>query len=144
MADPRAATNRRGIRPQIETFAIDGVTITYDSTKAGGADAKMIGKAVTLSGNGQVALAADAEVVLGELVQVEWDGFCAVKTGGYCTLPGGNAATLTAGTKIVGALNASSEKGYVRTCAAATLAEVNTSRGLIIDSSTATAVEVLF
>lgn len=144
MADPRAATNRKGIRPCIETFAIDGSTITYDATKAGGAAATMIGKAVTLSTHGTVALAADAEPILGELIQVESDGFCAVRTGGYCTLPGGASATLTPGTKIVGALGASSAKGYVRTAAAATLAEVNASRGLIIDSSTATAVEVLF
>lgn len=144
MADPRATVIRKGARPEIETFIIDDSTITYDGTKAGGAAATMIGKAVTLSTHGTVALAADAEAVLGELVQVEYDGACAVKTGGYLTLPGGASATLTPGTKIVGALNGSSEKGYIRTCAAATLAEVNKSRGLITDSSVTTAVEVLF
>jgi len=144
MTDPRATVVRKGIKPEIETYTIDGSTITYDSTKAGGAAATMIGKAVTLSTHGTVALAADADPILGELVQVEWDGACSVKTRGYLSLPGGNGATLTPGTKIVGALNASSEKGYIRTCAAATLAEVNKSRGLIIDASVTTAVEVLF
>lgn len=142
MADPRSATRRTGARPTIESYPIDGVTIVYDATKSLGCVSE--GLAVKLSGNNQIALAEANDPVLGRLIHVESDGVAAVQTGGYMTLPAGNGATVTAGTKIVGALGASSAKGYIKTADAATLAQVAAGRGLIIDSSTATAVEVLF
>jgi hypothetical protein len=98
--------------PDDLTFKIDNSTITYDATAANGAATTMIGKAVTMSADDTVALAADADVVIGKLISVEADLKCSVRVHGYVTLPGGNGATLTRGLKIVGALNASSEKGY--------------------------------
>jgi hypothetical protein len=129
--------------PHDLTFKIDNSTITYDATKANGAATTMIGKAVTLSADDTVALAADADAVLGKLISVEGDNKCSVRVHGYVTLPGGNGATLTRGVAIVGALNASSEKGYVRIAASGTPAELVKSRGTIINNGTTTAVGVL-
>jgi hypothetical protein len=129
--------------PHDLTFKIDNSTITYDATKANGAATTMIGKAVTLSADDTVALAADADAVLGKLISVEGDNKCSVRVHGYVTLPGGNGATLTRGVAIVGALNASSEKGYIRIAASATAAEIVKSRGTIINNGTTTAVGVL-
>lgn len=106
--------------PHDLTYKIDNSTITYDATKANGAATTMIGKAVTFSADDTVALAADGDAVVGKLLLVEGDNKCSVRVGGYVTLPGGNAASLTRGKKIVGALNASSEKGYIRDVTAAT------------------------
>lgn len=136
--------------PHDITFKIDNSTITYDATKANGAATTMIGKAVTFSADDTVALAADGDAVVGKLISVTADNKCSVRTKGYVTLPGGNGATLTRGKKIVGALNASSEKGYIRdvvvaagTYAAAEANEAQKARGMIINVGTTTAVGVL-
>lgn len=133
MADPRKTTDYEGIGFGAETFSIDASTITYDATKVGGADATMIGKAVTLSADRTVALTADGDAVIGKLLLVEPDGKCTVQTKGYTTLPGGASATLTRGVGIVGALGASSAKGYVRAAASGTAAETVKEKGRIID-----------
>jgi hypothetical protein len=129
--------------PDDLTFKIDNSTITYDATAANGAATTMIGKAVTMSADDTVALAADADVVIGKLISVEADLKCSVRVHGYVTLPGGNGATLTRGLAIVGALNASSEKGYVRIAASGTAAEILKARGRIINNGTTTAVGIL-
>lgn len=137
MADPREAVNHVGIGYVADTYPHDS-TIVYDATLAGGAATTMVGKAVTLAANNQIALTADGNMVLGKLIKVEPNGFAVVQIGGQMTLPGGNGATLTAGKKIVGALGASSAKGYIREVATATAAELGVCRGYTIDSSTAT------
>jgi hypothetical protein len=104
----------------------------------------MIGKAVTMSADDTVALAADADVVIGKLISVEADLKCSVRVHGYVTLPGGNGATLTRGLAIVGALNASSEKGYpCGSRPSGTAAEILKARGRIINNGTTTAVGIL-
>lgn len=140
MADPRNTVSFEGIGYEAESFLIDGSTITYDATKVRGS--AQVDLAVTLSGNGTVALAADGDAIVGKLVQVETDLVAVVQTGGFVTLPGGNGATLTRGAQIVGALNPSSAKGYIRIAASGTAAELVKARGQIIDSSDATAVVV--
>lgn len=144
MADPRITPGYDGARRDGMTFIIDDNTITYDATKAGGS--AQVGLAVTLSANKTIALAADADPILGKLESVEWDKRATVieGPGAYVTLPGGNSATLTVGTRIVGALNPSSAKGYIRSCSAseATAVEAQKARHTIIDSGTATAVVV--
>lgn len=142
MADPRNAVDFQGIGILTATFIIDNSTITYDATKANGAATTMIGKAVTLSADGTVALAADGEFVLGKLMLVEADNKATVQVGGFCDLPGGNGASLTRGKAIVGALNASSAKGYIREVATGTAAELGRQRGCIITNGTTTAVMV--
>jgi hypothetical protein len=142
MANPRKVYMYEGIAGQYVTFPADGSTITYDKTQPNGAAATMIGKAVTLSADNTVALCADADPVIGKLISVESDGSCNVQVGGFCTLPGGASATLTRGVAIVGALGASSAKGYIRIAASATAAEIVKSRGRIIASGTTTAVVV--
>jgi hypothetical protein len=134
------------------TYAIDNDTIVYDATKAGGSAS--VGLAVKIVSNGTVALVADGEPIDGRLDSVEADGFARVQYGGFCQLPGGNSATLTAGLKAVGALNASSAKGYIRvvpetvTGAGPLAAEVTNAfraartKARIVDSSAATAVWV--
>ncbi len=140
MANPRATLDFEGIGAEYETYRIDNSTITYDADEMGGS--AQVGKAVTMSAAATVQLVGDGEAVIGRLVSVEKDGFCAVQTGGYVKLPGGNGATLTLGKKIVGALNASSEEGYVRVCATGTAAELGVARGFIVDASTTTAVVI--
>jgi hypothetical protein len=141
MADPRATVDFEGIAAKRETFAIDNSTITFDSTKNGGS--AQVGLAVMTSANNTVALTQDASVVTGRLERVEPDGMCVVQTHGGVTLAGGLSATLTPGSRIVGALGASSARGYIRSVAGATAAEDAVARGEIRNSATATAVQVM-
>lgn len=142
MADPRNTVSFEGIDAAYETFKIDNSTITYDSTKANGAATTMIGKAVTFSTDDTVALAADGDHIVGKLILVESDNKCNVQTRGGMELPAGNGASLTLGKAVVGALNASSEKGYIREVATGTAAELGKSRGEIRNNDTTTAVVV--
>ncbi len=107
---------------------------------AGGSS--QVGLAVTFSAADTVALAADGDAIVGKLMLVESDDKCNVMTEGTMTLPGGNGATLTLGATIVGALNASSAKGYIRSAASGTAAELVKARGRIENAGTTTAVVV--
>ena len=140
MANPRNTVAFDDIEGPTATFLIDNSTIVYDATQAGGSAS--VGLAVNLSTHKTVRLVSDAEPVLGRLELVEADNKATVRVSGFMKLPGGASATLTAGSRIVGALGAASAKGYIRSVAAATLAEVAVSNGRIIDSSTTTAVVV--
>jgi hypothetical protein len=145
MSDPRADLRFDGVHAEYTTYKIDGTEITYSATAAGGS--QQVGLAVALAGDGIVDLCGDGEPVHGKLIAVEADGFCTVQTGGFCELPGGTSATLTRNTKIVGDLLVSA-KGYIQTFAASstvTAAEVTTAavtKGVIVNSSVATAVVV--
>jgi hypothetical protein len=130
------------IRYDAITMKIDNSTIVYDGTQARGAAATMLDKAVTLSADDTVALCADGDYVFGKLLKVEADGFCTVQRWGMATLPAGASAAVTRGKKIVGALGASSAKGYIREVATATAAELGRQRGEIINSADTTAVVV--
>jgi hypothetical protein len=140
MADPRDSVSFVGIGYETETFLIDNSTITYSATASNGTAQE--GLAVTLSGNKTVALTQDGNAVVGKLIKVESDGKAVVQTGGHVELPGGNGATLTRGTKIVGALGASSARGYIRSVNTATAAELGVARGLILDVADTTKVMV--
>jgi hypothetical protein len=140
MANPRAVVDYMGIGFKAITMVADGATITYNSALAGGSAA--VGLAVQVTGNNTAALAADGTEVIGRLERVEADGMCAVQIEGGCELPGGNGATLTAGSRIVGALNASAAPGYIR-AAAASAAEAAVAGHRILDASTTTAVKVM-
>lgn len=129
MADPRKTTSYLRNDAEQETFAIDNSTIVYDITKANGSAG--VGLAVTLSAADTIALAGDGEFVIGKLLKVEGDNYATVQIEGYMTLPGGNGASLTRGKAIVGALNASSAKGYIREVATGTAAELGRCRGYI-------------
>lgn len=140
MSDPRNVLQYDGINPEYVTFDIDASTITYSATAENGSDAA--GMAVTLSGGKTVALAGDGEAVIGKLLSVEADGKAIVQTGGYMVLPAGTGATLTVGNKIVGDLDASSNKGYIRAVNTAVAAELGVADGKIIDATDSTAVVV--
>jgi hypothetical protein len=142
MASGRNQVDYTDIRREAITYWADGVTIVFDQTSPLGAPASMIGKAVTYSANDTIALAADGDHVIGKLEQVFADGACVVVDEGFVTLPGGNGATLTRGKKIVGALNASAAKGYIREVATATAAELGKQNGIIVNNADATAVVV--
>ena len=143
MADARNRVEFEGNYHHPEqTFKIDNSTIVYDSTKALGAATTMIGKAVSLSADDTVQLASDAEAVVGRLERVESDNKCVVRTFGFMELPGGDSATVTRGTAIVGALGAASAKGYIRSAASGTAAELIKCRGRIIRNGTHTAIVV--
>lgn len=136
----RTNVSNVGVGGVYRTYKIDNSTITHDATKANGS--AQVGLAVTFSAANTVALAADGDAVIGKLIQVEADDKATVQTDGTMTLPGGDSATLTLGTKIVGDLGASSAKGYIRSAASGTAAELLVGRGRIEDAGTATAVEV--
>jgi len=136
--------------PHDLTYKIDNSTIVYDATKANGAATTMIGKAVTFSADDTVALCADGDAVVGKLISVEADNKASVRVLGYVTLPAGASATVTRGKKIVGALGASSAKGYIRdvvvagaTYAAAEANEAQKARGIIQNVGDTTAVGVI-
>jgi hypothetical protein len=131
LTNPRNQVNNAESGARRKTYKIDNSTIVYDGTKANGAATTMIGKAVTLSAADTVALAADGDAVIGKLILVEQDNKCAVQVEGVMTLPGGDSATLTLGSKIVGALGAASAKGYIRSAASGTAAELVKCRGYI-------------
>lgn len=140
MADPRKTVKYAGMMSKEATFAIDNDTITYSATQNNGSAS--VGLAVTLSAANTVALAADGEFVLGKLIKVDADNYATVQVEGYVELSGGNGATLTRGKAIVGALNASNAKGYIREVATGTAAELGRQRGFIQDAGTTTAVVV--
>jgi hypothetical protein len=141
MADPRDAVAFDGIGAEYATFKTDGVTIVYDDTKGGGSTA--VGKAVTFSADDTVALAADGDAIVGQLVLVESDDKANVQFKGYVELPAGASATVTRGNTIVGALGASSAKGYIRNAASGTAAELVKARGQIYNVGDTTAVGVM-
>lgn len=130
MPNPRNTIAFDDIRAERTTYRIDGSTITFDPAVANGSS--VVGRAVTLSGDGVVALAADGDAIVGKLIQVESDGACAVQDEGYLTLPAGQGATITRGTAIVGALGPASAKGYIRSVNTATAAELGKCRGMIV------------
>lgn len=137
------------IRYDAITMKIDGVTIVHDGTRARGASAAMLDKAVSLSANDTVQLTADGEAVFGKLLKVESDGFCTVQRWGIASLPAGAAATVTLGRSIVGALGAANARGYVRQTVSpagvytqAELVEQARGRGTIINNADTAAVVV--
>ena len=136
----RTNVSNIGVVGAYRTYKIDASTIIYDASKAGGS--AQVGLAVTFSAANTVALAADGDAVIGKLILVESDDKANVMTHGTMTLPGGASATLTLGAKIVGALGASSAKGYIRSAASGTAAELVKARGFIDNAGTATAVVV--
>lgn len=139
MTDPRATNELEGILYKAATFDIDNSTITYEATEENGSS--VVGRAVTLSSDQQVALAADAEAILGKLISVSQDNKCVVQLGGFMTLPGGTSATLTLGAKVVGDLLVAA-KGYIRVSDGSTAAEIIKQRGIIVDNDDTTAVLV--
>jgi hypothetical protein len=144
MADPRATPNVNNLDPTYATFTADNSTITYDATKARGAATTMLDKAVSLSADKTVQLASDGEAIVGRLDHVEPGPVAVVQYDGTTALPGGASATLTLGTAIVGALGAASAKGYIRSAASGTAAELIKCRGQIWDASDTTNVVVDF
>lgn len=139
MADPRVLDFTGIDNDDVATFKIDDSTITFDAAQVNGSAA--VGKAVTLSADKTVALAADGEAVIGKLLKVEPDKLASVQYAGYMTLPAGTGASLTLGKKIVGAVLVAA-KGYIRETNTATAAENGVSRGFIVDNDTTTAVLV--
>lgn len=140
MTDVRATPSRDTTAPVFKSFVYDNSTVLYDSTKERGSS--QVDLAVGVLAGGIIELVSDGEAVLGRLDSVESDGVCRVQTGGTTYLPGGSAATLTEGTTFIGALGAASAKGYIRSAASGTAAELIKARGMIVDNTTATAVEV--
>jgi hypothetical protein len=141
MANPRNTERYDEIKPVIVTYKIDNSTITFDATKKGGSSQAAAEQgangmlAVTLSADRTVKLAEDGEAIEGGLVHVESDNRAAIQVGGYMKLRKGNGATVTRGKKLVGALGASSAKGYVREVATATAAELGVARGRTVDNT---------
>lgn len=142
MANPRNVISFQGIGVRRVTYLVDGVTIVADRTKPFGSDQAGKNLAVSLSAHKTVQLASDGEAIIGRLEGVEPDGKAIIADVGYLEFKGGASATLTPGTAIVGALGASSAKGYIRSAASATAAELIKCRGQIIDASDTTSVVV--
>src|SRR5690349_16278938 len=142
MADPRNKVEFKGLVPIGDgdlTFKTDNSTILYDDDEPGGSVS--VGLAVTMSADDTVALAADGDAVIGQLLKVEADNKATVRVKGCVELPAGTGATLTRGSAIVGAL-LSSAKGYIRSAASGTAAELVKARGMIYRNADTTKVVV--
>lgn len=139
MADPRLVVNNEGVEPRYRTYLIDGSTILFSATTAGGS--AQVGLAVKFSAANTVALTTDGSEVVGKLIQVEANSVCRVQIGGCMTLAAGTGAALTRGKKIVGAL-LSAAAGYIREVATGTAAELGVARGYISNAAVTTAVEL--
>lgn len=137
MADPRSAVSFQGLGYNAYTFLTDS-TISYDATLAGGS--AQVGLAVVVNGAGQVGLVADGEAVHGKVIKVESDDLATIQVEGVCELPAGASATVTAGKRVVGALGASSAKGYIRN--ATTGDELAAGDTVILNAAVTTAVVV--
>jgi hypothetical protein len=146
MSDPRNKISHRGLVPVGDgdlPFHTDNSTILYDEDEPGGS--AQVGLAVTLSANNTVALTADGDAFLGELIRVEKDNKATVRTKGVVFPPAGAAATNTRGSKVVGALgpfSGGTSKGYVRSAASGTAAELVKARGMVYDNSDTDAIEI--
>lgn len=140
MSDPRKTVLNTEVFAPTRTRKIDNSTIVYDKTKVGGSAG--VGKAVKFSADDTVALTTDGSEVLGVLESVEADGFCTVRERGPVSLPGGSGASLTLGKKIVGAVDGSSNGGFIREVATGTAAELGKARGYICNNDDTTAVVV--
>lgn len=140
--DPRLVVSREGIAAEYGTYTADGSTITYDPTQPRGSSAVDLAVGLVAAGVGTVELVADGEHIIGRLERVENDLRCTVQVEGYTHLPGGVSAALTDGKRAVGALGASSARGYIREANTAVAAELAGPDTTIIDGSVSTAVEV--
>ena len=100
------------------SFTADGDTITYDKTAVNRSTA--VGKAFKINADGKAELVTTGDEIVGKVLAVDDDN---VITGAYICgglrLPLGDSAIVARGDKLVGALNADSEKGYVKAVAAA-------------------------
>ena len=136
----RDAIDREGNAVSIQTYRVDGSTITYEPEQKNGSS--KVNKAVKIATAGPdstVALTTAGSQVLGKLLKVEPDGGCSVEVGGYMRLPLGTGASATVGRGVIGATGASSAPGFVKPADPAVLAEVAAARGWIdesIDSGT--------
>lgn len=146
MADPRLDAKHAGVGAVYDTFKIDNSTITFDATKEGGST--QVGLAVTLSADNTIALVDTDQKVLGKLVKVASDNVASVQVAGGMTLAAGSAVSVGFRRPIIGAQNTGA-KGYIKQvsdAATPTAAEVNAvmnGRGIILDGSVTTAVQVM-
>lgn len=116
MANPRKAVSYKGIDYLAVPYAIDDSTITYSESVANGSSA--VGKAVMFSASKTVALTSDNARVVGTLIKVEADNYATVQIEGYTELPAGVGAATTVGAPIVGAVDGSGNRGYVKAATA--------------------------
>ena len=96
-----------------QQFDIDGSTITYDRTKPNGAE--QVGLWCSLSDDMEIQLAADGDELVGKLTKVQANGLGVVDyDAALIKVNPGASVTLVRGRGLVGALGASSARGYVR------------------------------
>jgi hypothetical protein len=88
----------------------EGIAAVYVTFKAATALASVVtasgvaaveGKAVTITGNGEVGFGSDGNKLLGLVDKYESDGYLTVQTGGYATFPGVSGSLPTAGDFVV-------------------------------------------
>lgn len=141
MSNPRKTLDYRDIGAPSKLLPFTaGSDVTFDRTLPGGS--AQVGLCVKISASKTVALVGDGEGIAGTIDHVEPDGTVVVHLGPVISVPGGTGATLTPGSRIVGDLGPSNAKGYARSVAAATLAEVAVARGEILDATDTDAVQV--
>lgn len=114
MANPRQVVVHDGIGFRALTFKIDASTILWSETAKFGTVSAGLAVALVPGTEDTVELVSDGQAVLGRLDHVEGDGFATIQIEGQCYLPAGDSQTLIRGSKVVGALGASSAKGYIR------------------------------
>lgn len=100
-----------------ETTFVAGAGIAYDEAEKNGS--AHVGKAVMLTGDGEVDLVTTGLEVFGKLVKVEPDGYCTVQDQGYCDLPtDGTAITYTQDGLVGGATAGTVKSGTAAHCLA--------------------------
>lgn len=94
----RGGLDWEGIAAVIATFKANSALVS--TFNASGFEA-VEGKAVTITGNGEVGFGTDGGMLLGRVDKYERDGYVGVQVGGFMELPGVSGSLPTAGAALV-------------------------------------------
>jgi hypothetical protein len=98
----RGGYSRNGVGAHNTTLEADDALKAYVATNGA---KSVIGKPITITGNGKVGFGADGNPVFGMIQKFEDDGAVNVQDGGYMVLPCDPAALPVAGTDFFVAVN---------------------------------------
>ena len=94
----RGGLDWEGIGARYVTYKANAALV---STVAASGVATVEGKAVTITGNGEVGFGSAGNPLLGRLDKYESDGYVTVQDAGYAELPGVSGSLPTAGNYVV-------------------------------------------
>jgi hypothetical protein len=94
----RGGLDWEGIGARYVTYKANAALV---STVAASGVAAVEGKAVTITGNGEVGFGSAGQPLLGKVDKYESDGYVTVQDAGYAELPGVSGSLPTAGNYVV-------------------------------------------